>query len=205
MRLLLVRHGESEGNAAGVVQGHLEYGLTAKGRQHAELTAARLAREGPEGPEVVVSSPLRRAADTAAAIAAAAGLDVRYDPRLAEYHIGEAAGLTGAQIRERFPQVMAGAPGSARPLFEGEEGREVFYERVSEVLNEARAENLRAIMVTHGGVIAAACHIAVGVPYTTRGLFHAGNGAITEVVTDRAGNMVLARHNDACHLAESEG
>ena len=91
MRLILVRHGESVGNAAGVLQGRLDYGLSERGLLQAKLTADRLQAE----PLVrLISSPLKRAAETADFVASAAALPVEFDEALAEYDIGEGAGLT---------------------------------------------------------------------------------------------------------------
>ena len=51
------------------------------------------------------------------------------------------------------------------------------------------------------GVINAACHAILGKDYGRRGGFHVENCSITEVTRDRGGRLVLARHNDVCHLA----
>ncbi len=71
-RLLLVRHGHSEGNALGVFQGQTEYPLSEQGRVEATAVAKRLAREQ-SNVEALVSSPLRRAHHTAEAIVRSAG------------------------------------------------------------------------------------------------------------------------------------
>ncbi len=66
MALLLVRHGQSEGNARGVIQGQLDMPLTDRGREQARSVAERLRREG--GVERLVASPLARAFETAEVI-----------------------------------------------------------------------------------------------------------------------------------------
>src|SRR6476646_5188364 len=104
MRLVLVRHGQSEGNARGILQGRMDFGLTDLGRAQAEATARYLA--GGRKVERLRSSPLTRAMETAQPIAAALGLEVEPEPALAEYDMGEASGLTWAEIRERFPAIV---------------------------------------------------------------------------------------------------
>ena len=87
--LYLVRHGESEANAAGVFAGQSDSPLTARGRAQAEDVAAALA---PVAIDRVVASDLARALDTATVIAARHGLTVEVHPELREIDVGEAAG-----------------------------------------------------------------------------------------------------------------
>lgn len=87
--LYLVRHGESEANAAGVFAGQTDSPLTVRGRAQAEDVAAALA----DLPiDRVVASDLSRTRDTAAAIAKTHGLTVETHPELREIDVGEAAG-----------------------------------------------------------------------------------------------------------------
>ncbi|MCC6388369.1 MAG: histidine phosphatase family protein [Dehalococcoidia bacterium] len=197
MRLLLVRHGQSEGNAAGIVQGSMDFGLTELGVLQARVTAERLARE-----EVhrIVSSPLRRAADTARAIGECLGVPVEYRDGLKEYDIGEASGLTAAQIRERFPEIAEARRRGERLPYPGEEGRGVFHERLHGVLDELRAMGGTTVAVAHGGVVGAICQIVVGLGPRHRGLFEAANCSVTEIARDAGGRLVIVRHNDTCHL-----
>jgi broad specificity phosphatase PhoE len=197
VRLLLVRHGESEGNASGVLQGRLDYGLTALGRRQAELVASRLALTGAVR---VISSPLARAAQTAAIIAGAASLEVAFDEGLAEYDIGEASGLTVPELRERFPELGTARAAGKRFLSPGEEGRDVFHARLRVALDRARLLDGTTIAVAHGGVISGICHIVVGMDLSGPGAFQVGNCSVTEVTEDRAKRLVLVRHNEMCHL-----
>lgn len=86
MLLRLVRHGESEGNFAGSLQGsRLDTPLSETGRRQAECLAVRLA---PEEIDAVWSSPMVRARETAAAIATVLGKGVSLDPDLVEFDWG---------------------------------------------------------------------------------------------------------------------
>ena len=100
-RLFLVRHGEVE-NPGHVVYADLPgFSLSPIGRAQAEAAGRRLA---PLQPEAVVSSPLDRAMETAAAIAGAVGVQVTVDDRLIEWRLsGRWAGVVWEDLPERFP------------------------------------------------------------------------------------------------------
>ncbi len=199
MRLLIVRHGQSEGNASGVIQGHLDFGLSELGWRQAEATAARLAGEKVDR---VIASPLKRAWDTAGVIAGALGLEAEARPALTEYNIGAISGLTGPQVRERFPEMMAAYQRGERPRFPGEEGREEFLQRVSTVLHGLRDTGETVVAVAHGGVVGALCYAALGLDYGRPGMFRVANCSITEFARDRTGRVVVQRVNDVCHLGD---
>jgi broad specificity phosphatase PhoE len=196
-RIILVRHGESEGNAAGVLQGRLDYALSELGRRQAALTAQRLAGTGAYQ---VLSSPLLRASATAALIAERLELKLRLEPDLAEYDIGDASGLTPAELRERFPEVVQARSIGDRLRFPGEEGRDVFQDRLRQALGRMTETEGTTIAVAHGGVISAMCHMVVGLDVNRPGAFHVGNCSLTELRPDRTGALVIHRHNDTCHL-----
>jgi glucosyl-3-phosphoglycerate phosphatase len=103
-RLLVWRHGNTDWNASGRVQGHTDVPLNAVGRQQAVEAADLLARLRPDA---IVSSDLRRAADTAAALADRTGLPVGYDKRLRERFFGAWQGLTMAEVAETRPEEYA--------------------------------------------------------------------------------------------------
>ena len=95
MTLILVRHGESEGNTRRIMQGSLDMPLTEAGREQARLVAARLASMPIAA---VYSSPLSRAFETAQVIAAHHAVDVQPIAGLREGGRGEAQGLTWAEV-----------------------------------------------------------------------------------------------------------
>jgi broad specificity phosphatase PhoE len=87
---LLIRHAESEWNAAGRWQGHGDPPLSARGREQAAALAREL--EG-EGVEVLIASDLARSAQTAAILGARWGLAPTPDARLREIDVGRWTGL----------------------------------------------------------------------------------------------------------------
>ena len=91
MRLLLVRHGESDANSAGVHQGWYDSPLSARGEAQAVATARALAARDDIRPVAVYASPLARAWRTGLAIGAALGLTPVPHPGLREINVGAVA------------------------------------------------------------------------------------------------------------------
>lgn len=98
---LLLRHGQTALSADRRFAGRGDYPLTETGRLQAAAAARRLAARG--GIDAVISSPLRRALDTAAAVGAAAGLPVHVDEDLTETDFGQWEALSFAEAAERWP------------------------------------------------------------------------------------------------------
>lgn len=109
-RLLLIRHGETEWSRSGRHTSSTDLELTDAGREQAAQTAEALDRLTLHNP-LVISSPRRRALDTAAL----AGLTVdEVSDQLVEWDYGDYEGLTTPQIRESDPQWLVwthGCPG----------------------------------------------------------------------------------------------
>jgi ribonuclease HI len=102
-RLLLLRHGQTELSIERRYSGRGNPALTEEGRRQADAAARYLAERG--GVSAVVTSPLQRAYDTAAAAAKALGLDVTVDDDLTETDFGEWEGLTFAEAAQRDPEL----------------------------------------------------------------------------------------------------
>ena len=150
-RLVLWRHGETDYNAAGRIQGQLDSMLTANGRQQAERAARVLA--GFE-PEVFLSSDLGRASATAAALTEANGMAAQLDKRLRETYLGQWQGLSGAEVEHGWPGDMRTWRSSATWAPPGAESRIEVAARAHEVVEELdRSCTGTALMCTHGGLI----------------------------------------------------
>ncbi len=153
--LLLIRHAESNWNAAGRWQGHGDPALSERGVEQANLLARELASESID---VIVSSDLRRAAETAAILARARGLRPLLNPRLRELDLGRWEGLTrdqiecadGAALRRFDSGDLDVRPGG------GENLRELAQRARSAVAEVVSAHaGRRLAIVTHLGVIRA--------------------------------------------------
>ncbi len=168
-RLVLLRHGQTDHNVDGRMQGHIDSMLTAVGRDQAIGVAPEIARLGPDR---LISSDLRRAVDTAEVIGAAAGLPVKLDKRLRETNLGDWQGRTVAEIEQDWPGAIAAwrsDPAWAPP---GGESRIEVVRRsrpVVDELDEEYADNPQGIvvMVAHGGMIAGLVCGLLGLPTPT--------------------------------------
>lgn len=170
-RVLLVRHGETDWNRAGRVQGHTDVPLNELGRAQA-LAAAELL-SGAE-PSRIITSPLGRAAETAAIIAAAIdGPAVETEDDVIEMQYGEAEGAVWQEVRHLY----------ADGVVPGAEPRPAVLERSMAALRRIAAESTGTVIVTsHGGVINGLTRHTTA-PDVFPG--SAGNGSITEfAVTD---------------------
>jgi glucosyl-3-phosphoglycerate phosphatase len=157
-RLILLRHGQTDYNVDGRMQGHIDSCLTDAGHEQAAEAAPVLASLAPDR---LVSSDLRRAVDTAEVVGAACGLPVKFDSRLRETHLGLWQGHTVAEIERDYPGAIAtwrSDPGWAPP--EGESRIDVVA-RSRPVVDELDAEfadsdgvSETVLLVAHGGLIA---------------------------------------------------
>ena len=103
MRLLLLRHGQTDWNLVPRFQGHTDTELNEKGRTQAAALARVLVREPIKA---VYASPLKRAFVTAGLVAAEHGLTVRPDPGLKELHHGDLEGHQPDELRRRWSDIM---------------------------------------------------------------------------------------------------
>jgi glucosyl-3-phosphoglycerate phosphatase len=162
-RLLVWRHGQTEWNAIGRIQGHTDIGLDEVGVAQAEAAAAVLAAEEPD---LIVSSDLSRARQTAAALAAYTGLPVRTDARLRERGHGPWEGLTNAELRARWPDEFERWRAGLPVRVDGVEDLPDVSKRVGEALLAAteRAPGGTIVVTTHGGAAKRGCGALLGWP-----------------------------------------
>jgi probable phosphoglycerate mutase len=158
--ILLARHGETDWNREGRFQGHADPPLNETGCAQAAELAAEL-----EGVELaaVYSSPLRRAVETAAVVAAEHGLEPVAVDALREVDVGSWQGLIRAEIEARFPEQFARWLDYDQGWEDGESYEEMGRRAVAVLLELAAAhEGERILAVTHGGPIRAAFAFADG-------------------------------------------
>lgn len=159
-RVLLLRHGQSEWNAAGRWQGAADIGLTELGEQQALEAGARLAERGEHRFAAIVSSDLARARRTAELLATALGLthlEVEVEPDLREFDVGEWSGLTRPEIEERWPGQLEQWFLGRLTRTPGGEAREAFVARVAGAVERIvrRHHGGEVLAVSHGGAIGA--------------------------------------------------
>ncbi|MCZ2817558.1 histidine phosphatase family protein [Modestobacter sp. VKM Ac-2984] len=181
LTLLLVRHGQSEWNAAGLMQGQTAHvPLTELGHQQAAQAAAELAvltRDG-GGPGALVSSDLHRAVQTAEHCAAATGLPLTTTPALREQGYGV---LEGRPSRELWDVVDWTDPHWSA---EGGESLAQLHARVAGYLDQLRAAPPAPVvaLVTHGDTIRALQAVVAGLGPDRMPAVTPHNGTVTELV-----------------------
>ena len=202
MRLLLVRHGESEWNAAGRLQGQADPPLSKLGRRQAMHVAARLVDEGVEA---VVSSDLERAHDTAAAFARSVGLKIVDRRDLREVDLGSWTGVSREELERENPELWRRWRIEGIEGWEGGETYAAAMVRVGAAIQSLAAEygGRTVVAVTHGGCIRlATCHL-LGLPAAELGrIMSIGNASITEFLVEEDGTGRIVRLNDTAHLVD---
>ncbi|NEK60530.1 histidine phosphatase family protein [Geodermatophilus sabuli] len=178
LSLLLVRHGQSEWNAAGLMQGQTAHvPLTELGHAQAARAASELASLRPE---LLVSSDLRRAVQTAEHCARATGLPSTTTPALREQGYGV---LEGRPSRELWDVVDWTDPHWAA---EGGESLAELHGRVGAFLEHLCAERPAEViaLVTHGDTIRAAQAVAAGLGPDALPAVTPPNGSVTRLELD---------------------
>jgi probable phosphoglycerate mutase len=165
-RIFLVRHGETDWNLAGRLQGYHDIPLNDLGREQAAETARVVERlsGGTNGLDYV-ASPLSRASQTMAILRAELGLapdGFRRDPRLREIGFGRWEGATWPELRRRDPVSLAAR--DADPWNFVPPGGESYAELSARVLAAIGELTHDAVVVTHGGVVRAILHALTGMP-----------------------------------------
>lgn len=169
-RLVMLRHGQTEFNAGSRMQGQLDTELSDLGRAQAVAAAEVLAKRQPL---VIVSSDLRRAHDTALALAEHSGLPVQVDTRLRETHLGDWQGLTHSDVDAIAPGARHAWRDDATLAPHGGESRIDVADRSVPLIAELLAAEPEwggdepdrpVVLVAHGGLIAALAAALLGLP-----------------------------------------
>jgi probable phosphoglycerate mutase len=156
-RILLVRHGETDWNATGRLQGQSDTPLNATGHEQARRAAQRLACEPLRA---LYSSDLARALQTATIIGQTLGLTVLTSPRLRERQYGAWEGLTAAEIQARYPEQFAVWRSRSLDFAppQGETRTQLLTRALAELNTIARRHvGEMAVVVTHGGL----CYVLI--------------------------------------------
>ena len=203
-RLFLIRHGQSEMNAQKRVQGWLDSPLDEVGRAQARSLANRLRYNELQ---VVYTSSLIRALETAEIVAEALQVPTVVDERLQERGVGDVTGLNREEIESQFPEWIKQWEESRLIPAPGGEPTDLFWRRVSAVFNEIvdSFPDGPVAVVTHGGVLQVNLGQLLGQAQGYSPPFSFGNCSISVVETTGRGSRIHML-NDRCHLdVEDEG
>lgn len=200
IRFLLIRHGQTDWNRAQRFQGQSDVPLNEVGRQQAMALANRLSDKVID---VIYSSDLQRALETARGIAQQHTCDVQVEANLREINFGDWEGLTYDEIKKKQPQSLAAwendiyknAPPNGETL-------EQLTMRVQAVLEDLRAKRTdkTVLLVAHGGVLQTLICLALNLPATMYWHFHLSPASLSEIAFYPAG-AILNSLNDTRHLS----
>ena len=151
MKLLVIRHGESEADLLDVHEGRADFALTERGYRQAEAMANYVADN--YNISKIYASTLTRAKQTAQHLSDKTGIPIAFDENLMEFNNGLLAGLPRAVVREKYPEVPDLPIDKA---VYGQESQVEFRQRaenaLSRILNEVEPDETIAV-VSHGGMI----------------------------------------------------
>jgi probable phosphoglycerate mutase len=199
-RITAIRHGETAWNVDTRIQGQLDVGLNDKGRWQAERTGAALASDDID---VIYSSDLWRAYDTALSVAKPHGLTVYTDEALRERGFGDFQGKTFAEIeatlpdqallwRKRVPDFAP--PGGGESLLQ-------LQERVTQCLRRLAEQNIgkHMVVVSHGGVMDVLYRAATGLDVQAPRTWALSNAAINRLLWNGE-HLSLVGWADTSHI-----
>lgn len=180
MELVLIRHGESEANRQGIVQGHFDSPLSEAGCEQARALASALRHEAFEA---LYASDLMRARQTGEAIAERLGLTPRLDPMIREIDIGLFSGRTWAHIAEHHPDDYRRFKETGRwSVVPGAESDDAQEERVEGFIAKLRAAHTgRVAVVAHGAILRRLIHALLQLPFPSGIFFELHNASYSEV------------------------
>lgn len=203
---VLLRHGETaltpEKRFSG--SGGTDPELSAVGRGQAEHAAEAFAARGTV--QEIVSSPLRRCRETAGAVAARLGLEVRIEEGLRETDFGAWEGLTFGEVRERYGADLDAwlASAKATPTGGGESFAEVA-RRVAATRDRlvSRYAGRTVLVVTHVTPIKTLVRLALGAPPESLFRMELSAASVSAVAYYADGNASVRLLNDTSHLRQA--
>lgn len=199
---VLLRHGETaltpQKRFSG--SGGTDPSLSEVGREQAARAAEAFAARGTI--QAIVSSPLKRCQETAQAVAARLGLDVRVDEGLRETDFGAWEGLTFGEVRSSRPEELnawLASPDAAPP---GGESFAAVAHRVSETRDRLTAEyaGRTVLLVTHVTPIKTLVRLALGAPPESLFRMELSAASVSAVAYYADGNASVRLLNDTSHL-----
>ena len=198
MRLLIIRHGESEADILNVHEGRADFNLTEKGHTQAHAMAEYLKERYTI--HKIYASPLKRAFQTATHLSETTGVPVIIEEKLMEFNNGLIAGLSWAEADEMYP-LVPNIPIHAS-VYE-QESKLAFRYRAEYILSKIIAENeddSTVAIVSHGGMINQLYQAFLKLPVNSGSLFPTSDTGIHEWMIKSEERYIL-RANGTTHLA----
>ena len=204
MKLIAVRHVETEWNAELREMGHLDSPLTPLGIKQAQALGHRLKNLGFDA---LYSSDLGRAVQTAEIIGAICDKPVQLNSSLRERHMGVFQGLTREEISEKYPEQMAAYERIGfLDLIPGGETAQERTDRSVRILTEiaSRHPEQTVVVVTHGGFLTGFLGFVLGIPFSNGRRYRKENASFNAFEYLEP-NWYLQTWNDISHLEMERG
>lgn len=178
MKLLVIRHGESEADLLDVHEGRADFALTERGHRQAEAMANYVANN--YNISKIYASTLTRAKQTARHLSDKTGISIVFDEDLMEFNNGLLAGLPRDVVREKYP-IIPDLP--IDKAVYGQESQVEFRQRaekaLARVISETQSDETAAI-ISHGGMINQLYRSFFNMPVDCMYFFNTGDTGIHE-------------------------
>jgi broad specificity phosphatase PhoE len=198
--LIVVRHGETVHNVAGIAQGWNDSALSERGQQQVAALASKLASMNVDA---IYSSPLERAMSTARAIASATNLPIETLDELREMNYGGWEGRSFLDVRRDDAAMYEEWIANADCPCPGGESHNDVRRRFAAALEKIRGAT--PVVVTHGTAIRIGVTVLLDLPVMASRHFAQDNAAMN-VFMRRGGRWVLKGWNvTTCHPDRAEG
>jgi 2,3-bisphosphoglycerate-dependent phosphoglycerate mutase len=159
--ITLLRHGESDGNVTLVIQGQLNYSLSKSGRVQISQLSDRWEKEGRQF-DMIISSSLRRAAESAQILSMRLNTPVEIDSIWQERNVGKIQGLSRHQAEEQFPLSPELHPFT--PVGESGESQWALWLRAGRAVESLLIRPPgRYLVVSHGGLLNLVMYVILGI------------------------------------------
>ncbi|MCR4318183.1 MAG: histidine phosphatase family protein [Planctomycetes bacterium] len=201
--IYIVRHGRTEWNQSGIIQGWMDSKLDDLGRRQAEKTAEFIASEGIEK---IYASDLSRARETAEIIVRTLEVPLTLSQGLREQHLGDFEGQPWEDLKKNRPEEVAKFVSDFDFVLKGGESRRTMWSRVLaeyERIAEESDGNTVAI-VTHGGPILTLVYHVLGIPYGKTKRFRTSNAGVS-LFEYSSNDWMLCFLNATTHLGNLPG
>jgi broad specificity phosphatase PhoE len=200
MRVILVRHGQTDWNDEDIFRGQLDVGLNRTGERQADLIGRRLKRVPLNA---VYASPLSRARNTAARIARSHRKKVCIADTFTDFHFGEWQGKSRTEVQNMYPEIYREWESSPHTVeIPGGEKLSQVFQRVALGLNELlimhRDETV--LLVSHGLTNKVMLSIVLGIESSGFWKIKQDNGALNVFLYTLRGSKLFLM-NDTSHLA----
>jgi broad specificity phosphatase PhoE len=199
--IFLIRHGETVWNTKKLIQGQLDSPLTDNGIHQSNLLSHRIKKINPD---IIYTSDLKRAIDTANIINQHINKDIIKISGVRERHWGVFQGADWPKVKKFFPTQYKYYKNDSKnyTIPNGESYNQVTKRTMDSLIDIIKNHrNQKIVVVTHGGVISPLIRNLLSIPYKTHKKFMISNTSITKLLYNEFGFSILSL-GDIAHLED---